>query len=374
MARALVIEDDPTQRLLCSSVLKSAGHEVTEAANGSEGLRTALTLKPDIIVCDVMMPGLNGYQMVAELKRHAETASIPVIFLSAMKEHAHIRIGMTTGADDYLPKPFSAKELQQSVAVLLDKRKRQEDRFAAEAGEIVEAALQDQRQALSGKYEKQLLKELNRRWQDDMQSDDGLQYADVPVVSVDLFGLLMERLPGEAQRAAAIKRIYAAASDALYLFGARHLVPFGHHLAAVFASEVRGDPGWLRFQAVRAAFTMQKSLRSTVESIIGHPLPDADARALCTISLHTGPLTLIGIGDPLHGGDGVTLLTGEAVSGLIAISRHARAAHWQVGCSAAFAEGIEHEIVTGPKVPIAAGANYAGLDAMELLAIAPAKA
>lgn len=367
MPRILVIDDDPTQRLLTSAVLKSAGHSVLEAVDGEAGLEIATSTKPDLILCDVMMPRLNGYQMVAALKKEPSTANIPVIFLSSMSERAHVRVGMNTGADDYLAKPIRASELRQAVDTLLAKRRQQLEQFAEKAEEAIQVALQDQKQSLSGKYEQQLLKELNRRWQAEINSDTGLQYEDAPVLGVDLFGPLMSRLPDGDDRPVAIKRVYEAACDALYLFGARHLQPFGHCMLAIFVDEARPDPQKLKLQAIRAAFTLQRAVRAAVDTARGTPLPEAESRALIAVGVHTGPVTLMGLADALHGGLGITLATGEGISATAALLRHGRAQHWQVSCSAALAGGIGEFITTGRGDHVPEGDNHRAFNAMELL-------
>ncbi len=364
----LVIEDDPTQRLLACSILRNAGHEVREAVDGAFGLEMARQQRPDVVVCDVMMPGLNGYQLVASLKEDTGTADIPVLFLSAMQERSQIRMGMATGADDYLPKPFTADELKESVSSLLIKRARQRETSAQVAREQVTAALHDQKQELSGQYERQLLRELNKRWQGEIQSDQGLHYPDAPIVAVDVFGPLLAHVPRGPGFARAVKRLYEAASDALYLFGARHLQPFGMHMVAIFANEVRPDPVHLKFQAGRAAFAMQKGLRATIESVNGSPLPDDRARVLTAISLHQGPVTLMGVGDPLHGGADATLITGEGLYSAIALSTYGRAAGWPVTCSAGFSTGISGLVIPGGQAQVPQGMNHPALLAMELVA------
>ena len=368
MPRILVIEDEPTQRLLTISVLKAAGHEVFEAVDGEAGLEIATTVLPDLIVCDVMMPRLNGYQMVTALKAEAATATIPVIFLSSMSERTHVRVGMSAGADDYLAKPFRASELKQAVDTLLAKRRKQLEQFAEKAEEAIRIALQDQKQALSGRYEKQLLKELNQRWQTDLESGRGLHYPDTPVLAIDIFGPLVNRLPGGDARPGAIKRVYEATSDALYLFGAQHLLPFGHHLIAIFANEARPDMSRQKFQAVRAAFAAQKALRAAVDAASGDPLPEAESRALAVAALHTGPVMLMRVDDALHGGGGATIATGEGVSATVALVQRARALQWPVACSAAMASGIGDMITTGRGEHLVPGVAHGAFNAVELLA------
>lgn len=370
MPRILVIEDEPTQRLLTISVLKAAGHEVFEAVDGEAGLQVATTVLPDLIVCDVMMPRLNGYQMVTALKAGAATASIPVIFLSAMNERAHVRVGMSAGADDYLAKPFRATELKQAVDTLLAKRRKQLEQFAEKAEDAIRVALLDQKQVLSGQYEKQLLRELNQRWQVDLESGRGLHYADTPVLGVDIFGPLVNRLPDGDARPGAIKRVYEATSDALYLFGAQYLLPFGHHLIAIFANEARTDLVNQKFMAVRAAFAAQKALRAAVDTVCGAALPEAASRALAVVAVHSGPVMLMRVDDALHGG-GATIATGEGVSATVALTRRARELQWPVACSAVMASGIGEMITTGRGDHLERSLTHGAFNAVELLSPTP---
>src|SRR5512140_3916641 len=129
MSLILVIEDDRIQRQVTVQALKSTGHEVMEAPDGVEGLRSARTNRPDLIVCDVMMPGMNGYQLVTALREEEDIADIPVIMLTAMTERAHMRTAMTSGADDYIAKPVSFKELNEATSALIAKRKARLDGF-----------------------------------------------------------------------------------------------------------------------------------------------------------------------------------------------------------------------------------------------------
>src|SRR5881396_1288118 len=122
MAVIVVMEDDAGTRMLVASVLKKDGHEVLAAEDGVQGLALVRGQVPDLVISDVQMPGLNGFDMLAQMRSDANVAAIPVILLTSLQERAHIRIGMTTGADDYITKPFRAAELRQAVAAQLNKR------------------------------------------------------------------------------------------------------------------------------------------------------------------------------------------------------------------------------------------------------------
>src|SRR5262245_30772424 len=122
MASVLLIEDDEAQRFVARFALKKAGHGVREAGDGVEGLRLARVERPDLIVCDVMMPAVTGYDVLAQLRADPVLATIPVLLLTAMSERRHVRQGMTAGADDYLTKPYRTEELCEAVNALLARR------------------------------------------------------------------------------------------------------------------------------------------------------------------------------------------------------------------------------------------------------------
>lgn len=122
MGKILVIEDHETVCQTIKRLLEKAGYEVITAHDGADGLKLALELLPDVIVCDIMMPGLNGYEVLKNLSCKEETSSIPFIFLTARAEMADLRQGMELGADDYLIKPFKANDLLKAIRTRLDKR------------------------------------------------------------------------------------------------------------------------------------------------------------------------------------------------------------------------------------------------------------
>ncbi len=111
----LVIEDDP---LLCKNmglILQMEGFEVRTAADGMIGQAMIAEKKPDLILCDILMPGMNGFTLLEEIKKNPDFCDILFIFVTALSEHADIRRGMLAGADDYLTKPFSTDDLIASV-------------------------------------------------------------------------------------------------------------------------------------------------------------------------------------------------------------------------------------------------------------------
>ena len=115
MKRILVIEDNTDVRENIVEMLELEGHKVTGAENGKIGLEKVKDFKPDLIVCDIMMPVMDGYTVLQELEKDHGTSCIPFIFLSAKADRTDMRLGMNLGADDYLTKPFQKKELLDAI-------------------------------------------------------------------------------------------------------------------------------------------------------------------------------------------------------------------------------------------------------------------
>ncbi len=120
MAKILIAEDERDIRELISFTLQFAGYEVIVATNWEEAVAQALETHPDLILMDVRMPRMTGYQACEELKGRAETRDIPVIFLSAKGQESEIQQGMGVGAVDYILKPFAPDDLTEQVRHVLE--------------------------------------------------------------------------------------------------------------------------------------------------------------------------------------------------------------------------------------------------------------
>jgi DNA-binding response OmpR family regulator len=121
MARIVIAEDEPDIRELVAFTLRFAGHEVTATANGEEALNQAIKIVPDIIIMDVRMPKMTGYDACRAMKKEANLKDIPVVFLSAKGQDSEIQTGLEAGAEEYLLKPFAPDQLVERVKVILGK-------------------------------------------------------------------------------------------------------------------------------------------------------------------------------------------------------------------------------------------------------------
>jgi DNA-binding NarL/FixJ family response regulator len=126
MKKILVIEDEPQMRNNICTILKMEGFAFVAADNGRRGVELAKKESPDLILCDVMMPGLDGYGVLEALREDKLAFGIPFIFLTAKGEPADFRAGMNLGADDYLTKPVSADELLAAINARFQRQKEQE--------------------------------------------------------------------------------------------------------------------------------------------------------------------------------------------------------------------------------------------------------
>jgi DNA-binding response OmpR family regulator/two-component sensor histidine kinase len=119
MKKILVIEDTENVRENIIEILESEDYEVHGAENGKVGLEMALNIQPDLVLCDIMMPVMDGYETLKEMRKNVATSTVPFIFLTAKNTRHDQRLGMELGADDYIPKPFTIEELLGGVSMRL---------------------------------------------------------------------------------------------------------------------------------------------------------------------------------------------------------------------------------------------------------------
>jgi len=357
MAAILLIEDDPHQRAFAAMVLAEAGHQVREAPEGQEALRLALADPPELIVCDVVMPGMNGYQLVSAVRREPAICTTPVILLTSLAGRAQVRVGMTAGADDYLPKPFQPAELLEAVDALLQRRKTQYDAIAGSLMQDMDAALEQQREVLAARYESQLLQEINGKWKADVAAGGELAFAHATLLVADLFSVVERDGGGRASPADLFRRAHEAAGDALYLFGAAHVLHHGQDVIGVFPAEPGAAPDLSR--PLRAAFALQSAAASVLGADTG---PDPSRLA---IALDVGPVSLLRLQDPLHGDAGLAPVPGPTLQRAQAVRGLARTHGWAVAAMATVAQKLPADVAA--KGRSAAGAGAADGTVTELL-------
>lgn len=121
--RVLLVDDDFFNVEVLEGYLAKFGYDIFKAYDGREAIKAFAEFRPDIVLLDVMMPGMDGYEVLQKLREDASTATIPVILLSALSERWNVRKGMESGADDYLGKPVLRQELLGAIRAQLKRRK-----------------------------------------------------------------------------------------------------------------------------------------------------------------------------------------------------------------------------------------------------------
>lgn len=124
MAKILISEDESDIRDLITFTLHFAGHEVIPTVNGEEAVQMALNEKPDLILLDVRMPRMSGYEACQHIKEHQSTKNIPVVFISAKGQENEVKTGIEYGAEEYIMKPFSPDQLTERIDAILARRKK----------------------------------------------------------------------------------------------------------------------------------------------------------------------------------------------------------------------------------------------------------
>src|SRR5688572_26341406 len=132
MKKILVIEDEPEMRRNLATILKLEKFTVVQAENGRVGVETAKKEAPDMILCDVMMPEMDGYAVLQALRNDPKTVTTPFIFLTAKGEKQDLRSGMNLGADDYLTKPVAKADLLNAIAARLKRNEQRSEEHTSE--------------------------------------------------------------------------------------------------------------------------------------------------------------------------------------------------------------------------------------------------
>lgn len=273
--RILVVEDDPTIRSNIARLLQLEDFTVITAENGAEGLARARAEKPDLVLSDAMMPILDGYGLLEQLRADPQTATTPFIFLTAKTEKVDMRRGMNLGADDFLTKPVTREDLLEAITARLRR-----------------VAQQDQR-----------AHSLGGGWMDLRASDTGQLPLDnstcrVSVLFADVrnFTTLSERLPAPAV-AELLNAYFREACDPLIEHGGRIVRFVGDGVMAVFMDDGSdGGPHRSARRALRAALRMvlaAQNFRSWIEERhAGTELPEF----AIGVGVHSGEvaLTLLG--------------------------------------------------------------------------------
>jgi DNA-binding response OmpR family regulator len=232
MALIVVCEDDASTRTLITAVLSKAGHIVEAFDNGLNGYARLLEGDVELLISDVQMPGKDGFALVAQVREDKQLLELPCILLTALHERAHMRVGMTSGADDYVTKPFQPSELLDAVNSQLKRAMQVFVLHLDEKQRTVSTAVGERTNELMALFEKRLQEELQSRWARSDTKSSELRGSLLGCAIVQQEEWL--QLLGSTQMADMTQRFFSKVADTAALFNAEYLQFVGNGLLIGF--------------------------------------------------------------------------------------------------------------------------------------------
>lgn len=300
MALIVVCEDDLSTRTVITAVLSKAGHVVEAFDNGHKGYARLLEGDVELLISDVQMPGKNGFALVAQVREDKRLMEMPCILLTSLHERAHMRIGMTSGADDYVTKPFQPSELLDAVSSQLKRAMQLHILHLDETTRTVNAAVGERTNELMVQYEKRLQDELQSRWERGQIANSELSGSLIGCAIVQQEAWL--HALSSTQMADMARHFFTKLADCAALFNAEHLQFVGDGLLIVF--DTSADTHSMH-HASRAHKLMQSmgAIRSSMQTYVHEQFASVANTPpfSCSLVLHVGRISL-GKLDGLVGG------------------------------------------------------------------------
>ncbi len=353
----LVVEDDDAIRSNIARLLTLEGFEAVAAANGRTGLAHARARTPDLIISDVNMPDMDGFELLAAVRADPALATTPFMLLTALDDRGSMRRGMTTGADDYLSKPFTRTELLDAVQAQLRKKNLVDARIASGM-----AALEDR---LRTAFASHIGGSRPAAFSVDSPavSEPGqVLDATVLVSTIRNFTSLAEKLEA-SEVSQLLTEYFERSSQPALKNGGRHLKFVGDGLMAVFANTLSDSPLSAQRRAISAALAMALAAHEfrawLAQRFAARGLPPFAVG----IGLHCGEVTLCPMGPA---GSQAVVPVGDTVSLAARLEAATRERGWTVLASRAVFAGAGSGIRTGIQDTLAVPGKHLTLDVVEI--------
>ncbi len=369
MPLIVVMDDDAGTRMLVSQVLKKEGFDVMAADDGAKGLELIREFKPDLVVSDVQMPHMDGFAVLDQVRNDPALATTPVILLTSLQDRTHMRQGMTTGADDYLTKPFAPQELREAVNAQLNKLIRADAMRAQVVDVAVTEALEEQRHKISKLYEGRMAKSLSEQWPDGGLVQDNEKFTSATVLFADMcdYGQWTQKL-SSTELGEVVQQFYGSVGDTVHLFGAHYMQFVGDGMLCVFVDA--GDTVSVNhgLRAVRAAVGLADATRridANVKQRFGE-------RGLPTfrlsVALHSGPVAFAKL-DGLFGSSGQTTPVGDTVTVALKMFAGQPQLAWTIAASVQTARLVTGAVRTGGRSMLQTPGRNMPVDAVEIVGL-----
>ena len=340
MTTILIVEDDDAIRNNVTRLLKLEGYDIVSAINGALGLERARQVRPDVVISDVSMPEMNGFELLEAIRADKDLAATSVMLLTALDDRASMRRGMTAGADDYLAKPFTRIELMEALQGLLRKKGRIEQSIESAVSAREEHLRRAFTESLGGSA---LPDKFGLEAPADAVPDQVIE-ATVLFSDIRNFTSLAEKLDS-SEVAELLTQYFERTSEPVLKNGGRHLKFIGDGLMAVFADTLSGgSPLAASRRAVSAALAMALAtheFRSWLEKRFAQRgLPPF----AIGVGLHAGEVTICRLGS-VHNRE--TTPIGDTVNVAARLEASSKELGWTVVASNAVLQGAGEGIQTG---------------------------
>lgn len=370
MPLIVVIDDDAGTRMLVGQVLKKEGYQVMAAEDGAKGLALVREFKPDLVVSDVQMPFLDGFEVLDHVRSDPALAGTAVILLTSLQDRSYMRQGMTTGADDYLTKPFAPQELREAVSAQLNKRERADAMRAQVVDKAVLLALEEQRHKIGELYERRMVQALSQQWPDSglAQQSDKVDSATVLFADIRNYGQWTQSL-SSAELGALVQQLYSSVGDTVFLFGAHTMQFVGDGMLCVFVDAADTDSVNHGLRAARAALGLavaSKRLDTYVRQHFGGR--DLPAFSL-GIALHSGPVAFASL-DGLIGSTGQITPVGDTVALALKLLKGEPQLDWTIAATVQAARLVTGAVRTGQRALIQVSGRAKPVDTVEIVGLA----
>ena len=369
MSLIVVIDDDAGTRLLVTQVLKKEGYQVVAAENGVKGLALVREHKPDLVVSDVQMPQMDGFEVLDQVRADPALAATSVILLTSLQDRSYMRLGMTTGADDYLTKPFVPQELREAVSAQLHKRETANAVRSQVVDKAVQLALEEQRHKIGALYEKRMVKALSEQWPDTSTAPTSERFASATVLYADMrdYGLWTQRL-SSSELSEIVQLLYSSVGDTVYLFGAHYMQFVGDGMLCIFVDAADTHSVNHGLRAVRAAMGLTNATRRidahAKKNLASHQLP----KFSLGVALHSGPVAFASL-EGLISRTGQTTPVGETVSAALKLFQGEPRLNWPVAASIQAVHLITGMVRTGERALVQLPGRGQPMDALEIVGL-----
>jgi CheY-like chemotaxis protein len=370
MPLIVVIDDDAGTRLLVSQVLKKEGYQVMAAEDGAKGLALIREHKPDLVVSDVQMPLMDGFEVLDQVRNDAALATTAVILLTSLQDRSYMRQGMTTGADDYLTKPFAPQELREAVSAQLNKRDRADAMRTQVVDKAVQLALDEQRHKIGALYETRMVQALSEQWPESSAAQEQDKFASATVLYADMrdYGLWTQTL-SSTEFSEIVQQLYSSVGDTVYLFGAHTMQFVGDGMLCVFVDAADTHSVNHGLRAVRAALGLANATKRIDAYVQKHFAERGLPTFSLGVSLHSGPVAFASL-DGLISRTGQTTPVGDTVAAALKLFQGEPRLSWTVAASVQAVRLVTGAVRTGQRALVQVPGRSKPMDTLEILGLA----